>query len=304
MKDQDKPDILENLPSALPWVVSIAALLLLLAYVAAFHALPADKSPPAWGSFGDYVGGLLNPLISAFTLIVAVKVWRQQKTEMAETKRALQEQAKTAEQQRQEQRFFDLLKLYQETVASITLVARMSPKSEVPVVYSGKEAIAHFFRSDTGAISGFMRDGFYAPPLQAGAVGVYSLIKKPEYVTRGSLSAAWHDEKVASLFDHYFRVLFRVLAEAEYLLKSQHFVYVKLLRAQLSRDELKLIALNLWLDEEGKKMIPLAEKYGILKHLPNGKPREQLQADMPPAVFGRRFSDPTRNNAPLEMPPC
>lgn len=116
-----KKEDLEHLPGVLPWVAGVAALVLVMAYVWTFHALPANENPPAWGTFGDSVGGLLNPLVSTFTLIVAVKVWRQQKTELADTKEALKEQAKTAEQQRQEQRFFDLLNVCYRTVESIQI---------------------------------------------------------------------------------------------------------------------------------------------------------------------------------------
>jgi hypothetical protein len=51
--------------------------------------------------------------------MVAIMVWRLQKSEMAETKKALEDQAKISEQQRREARFFDLMKIYQNTVDAI-----------------------------------------------------------------------------------------------------------------------------------------------------------------------------------------
>ena len=109
---------LDRLPNLLPWVIGVAAVVLIGTYFWAFNRLPSRESPPAWGAFGDYLGGILNPLVSTFTLIVAVKVWQQQKVEMRETQKALAEQVKTAEQQRREQRFFDLLNVYYRTVVS------------------------------------------------------------------------------------------------------------------------------------------------------------------------------------------
>lgn len=306
MEEQHK---LERLPSALPWVIGGAALILSIAYIWVFHELPAKESPPAWGAFGDYVGGLLNPLVSTFTLIVAVKVWRQQKIEMADTKKALKEQAETAEQQRQEQRFFDLLGLYHSTVASITLVARMSARSDIPVQYSGKEAIAHFFRSRSTAsaetFAYFLELGFFSTNERKPSMDAFGILDGvPKSLERQDLRDAWNAEDTAAIFDHYFRVLFRVLAESENLLGTQHFKYVKLLRAQLSRYELMLIGLNLWLDEEGAKMIPMAEKYGLLKHLPNNNLRKQLQIDLPTAVFGRNFAVTALGTTPTGTSPC
>jgi hypothetical protein len=93
-------------------------------------------------------------------------------------------------------------------------------------------------------------------------------------------------ERDAAQFDHYFRVIFHILTEAEALLGDQHIRYIKLFRAQLSRSELIILGFHLWLDGEGKKMLPLAEKYGLLKHLPTGHLRTVLEK-LHPKVFGR-----------------
>ena len=48
---------------------------------------------------------------------------------------------------------------------------------------------------------------------------------------------------------------------------------VKMFRAQLSREELALLAFNMLLSEEGLRMTPLVAKYGLIKHLPKNKLR-------------------------------
>lgn len=100
------------------WLLVIAALgaaVLALAYWGGWSIHPNAKAEEL-GQLGDFFGGLLNPLVSALTLSVAISVWRLQKDELELTRKelensrlAMQEQAATAEQQRQEQRFFDLL---------------------------------------------------------------------------------------------------------------------------------------------------------------------------------------------------
>lgn len=273
-----------------PLFVSLLAGLLLFIYSKqapnlnkVLHNSLSFRDAAPWGQLGDFFGGILNPIISLFTLLIATMVWKLQKSELAVTQKALQEQAKTSEQQRQEQRFFDLLGLYQRTVDSITYVDRISDSVNSPAVLSiGKQAFSHWLgRVFPTEVEGFLRYGisdrqFYRPDATTYKLSEEMLIK------------TWNSCDAASQFDHYFRVVFRLLTESENLLKEQHFRYVKLLRAQLNRSELTILGLNIWLDEEGKKMIPLIAKYGLLKHLPNGHLRTQLANSIPHLIFGRK----------------
>ncbi len=270
------------------WLLAIAALgacALAVAYWVGWSPSgPDENAPEKLGQMGDFFGGMLNPLVSALTLFVAISVWQLQKVELQATKKALDEQAKTAEQQRQEQRFFDLLNVYQQTVASISF-EKHKPSGEFPVQYAGKEALSKFLNSHEGLLDlqSFNQSGHDAWTLQP-----------DQLLLRADLITYWDNETIASLFDHYFRVIFRILTEAEGLLsnqqipdlKDQHFRYIKLFRAQLSRSELMILGFNLWLDDEGEKMLPLAEKYGLLKHLPTGHLRTELEK-LHPKVFGR-----------------
>lgn len=266
-----------------------AAIVLILAYGRFFpqvndflHVKLNFREASAWGQLGDFMGGILNPLISACTLAVAVMVWNLQKTELSATQKALKEQAETAEQQRQEQRFFDLLNVYQQTVSSISMVARMSSSAEIPVHYSGKEAIAHFLRSrDAKFLIQFDSKGFRERGFSSEASKLEA-IHKPDH---SSLLPDWNDEQIRSLFDHYFRVVFRVLFESNHLLGAQSHRYVELFRAQLSRGELLLLGFSLWLDKDGQQMIPLAENYELLKYLQIGHLRTELEKTNP-KMFG------------------
>jgi hypothetical protein len=280
MNEQQRKE-LERLPNLLPWVVGIAFVMLVSAYVWAFNQLPSRESPPAWGSFGDYVGGLLNPLVSTFTLIVAVKVWQQQKVELRQTKEALEEQAKTAEQQRREQRFFDLLNLYQQALATLEVGG-----------LRGRSAFTYQFRDEDSdsPLYRFTRHGFekYTHYFKRNEKGRITRESEEKSVTKERLSASWNS--FSPSFDHYFRTIFSILREAEPTLQSDHFRYVKLLRAQLGRDELVLLGFNSWIDSEGEKMIPYLCKYGLLKHLAQGPLRQQLEIRLPAAVFGRKWA--------------
>lgn len=270
----------------LPRIAGVIAIILIGSYVFTFQKLPPNENPAAWGTFGDYMGGLLNPLISLFTLIVAMKVWGLQKTELLETRRAVEEQGKTAEQQRREQRFFDLFSIYHRTIDSVRF--SLPGKLDQPETHhQGKEALdAWFSRGLPDELKTFNRRGLGAE--RDTAAGESRTIDKSQ------LELAWKRDSSTGSFDHYLRVIYRLLADSESLLGEQHFRYVKILRAQLNRNELMLLGFNMWLDDEGKKMIPWAEKYGLLKHLQAGKLRSQLEKELPSGIFGRTHSDSNR----------
>ena len=251
------------------WLLTIAALGAIFCALLffGFEWTSGRKDIDKLGQMGDFFGGMLNPLVSALTLFVAISVWQLQKKELKATQKALDEQAKTAEQQRQEQRFFDLLNVYQRTVDSIyhaTDVSRLQQNTRTLLSATGKFGVS-LWLSDASCLR------LYA----TGDTIIDTQNAKRDWINRDSSGS----------FDHYFRVVFRILSEAEALLGDQHIRYIKLFRAQLSRSELIILGFNLWLDDEGKKMTPLAEKYGLLKHLPKGHLRTELEK-LHPKVFG------------------
>lgn len=81
-----------------------------------------------------------------------------------------------------------------------------------------------------------------------------------------------------------------LLREAALILKEDHFRYIKLFRAQLSRDEVNLLAMNLLYEEEGQKMRELTANYGMLKHMPANHLREIAEKELDPRSFGRKWA--------------
>lgn len=264
-----------------PLIHGIALLLVLVlgAYIVSFSSAKVSHDSGDWGTLGDYFGGLMNPVISFATLVVAYSVWKQQKEELRQTKEALEEQAKTAEQQRREQRFFDLLNLYQQALTTLEVGG-----------LRGRSAFTYQFDVVDGSLKRFTLHGFdkYTHNFNRTQNGLMTRESIETSVTQERLSTDWNSYSPS--FDHYFRTIFSILREAEPTLQSDHFRYVKLLRAQIGRDELMMLGFNSWLDSEGEKMIPYLCKYGLLKHLAQGRLRQELEARLPAAVFGRRWA--------------
>lgn len=239
------------------------------AYTVVFRSMPATENPAAWGTFGDFIGGLTNPLVSVLTLFVAISVWRLQKAEleltrgeMAQTKEAMADQAKTAEQQRREQRFFDLFHVYQSTVESVTHTRiRSTSLSSELLNTAGKRAISEWL-----AQNGFDN---------------VALKKFDQTLLESKLWKHWESCDGPGQFDHYLRVVKQLLQELEHLLGDQHERYAVLFLTQLSRSELLILGFCVWLDERQKGMMPFFEKYGLLRHLPDGHLRHEIQERHP-----------------------
>lgn len=250
-----------------------------LVYAIVFRELSVTKSPDAWGTFGDFLGGLLNPLVSTLTLFVAVSVWKLQReeleltrNELAQTKLAMEDQAKTTEQQRQEQRFFDLLNVYQRTVDSISQTQDKGGASDSVVLLTsnGKQAISVWLKRKR---------------LNTTAFGELKEALEKHVVAENWNKRDTQNDDAQGIFNHYFRVIHHILSESEILLGDQHIRYIELFRAQLSRSELVVLGFNLWLNDDAKQMIPLFEKYCLLKYLPAGHLRTELEK-IYPLIFG------------------
>lgn len=278
------------------WLLVIAALGtagLACVYWGSWSIHPNVKATEL-GQLGDFFGGLLNPLVSALTLFVAISVWRLQKdeleltrNEMAQTKLAMEDQAKTSEQQRQEQRFFDLLNVYQRTVESISMTRTQS---------SGRDTSELLTSNGKQAISVWLR----ATSLDKTALNPFNSI-----LVKSKVASHWQIRDAPGMFDHYFRVVFRLLFEAEKLLGDQHHRYVELFQAQLSRAELIILGYSLWLNDEDQNMTSLADKYHLLEHLPTGHLRTEMET-LHPNMFRTKqaLSDQPLHPSESESQPC
>ena len=98
-----------NKPNRLLWILGIAAvaafLIILGLYIAYFKNLSVTNDSATWGTFGDYLGGTLNPIISFLALIGLLYTIHQQAQEMKATRDELE---RTAEQQSRQSEIFNL----------------------------------------------------------------------------------------------------------------------------------------------------------------------------------------------------
>ena len=85
-----------------------------------------SKDAARWGTFGDFFGGTLNPILSFLALMVLLRTFSMQREELdlqreelKETKIILKEQSETQKRQRFESTFFELLKVHNQELENL-----------------------------------------------------------------------------------------------------------------------------------------------------------------------------------------
>jgi len=94
-RPQSYPDKLLRNGVFLPaYIVGAVGLATVMTYISQFRQtlkFPLSDSPAVWGAFGDYIGGVLNPLCAYMAFIWLVRSYALQKVELAETRKTLQD---------------------------------------------------------------------------------------------------------------------------------------------------------------------------------------------------------------------
>lgn len=206
--------------------------------------LPIDTDK--WGHFGDFVGGTLGIILSLISVVLIA--W------------TFQTQSKTAETQRFNDLFFELLHLYRSQVHEMSskyadIQVKKNDNGEMEehvksiLVCNDKD----FFEIEKRKIQDeYSNTKNYDENIQAA-----SQIYRSFY--------AGNIDKMSA----YFRTLYRIYDLLDNSkLDEQHIKeYLKIVRAQLTESELFFIRYNA-MTEYGKNFVKYINKYHVLKHLP------------------------------------
>lgn len=209
--------------------------------------LPIDTDK--WGQFGDFVGGTLGIILSLIGVVLVA--W------------TFQTQNKTAETQRFNDLFFELLHLYQSEVKelngeNVRIVGVKKKKNEEKKFTIETEQIQYtdkdFFDEEKKKIQDrYQHSTAYEDNIPK-AINDYMVF----YVKNRSKMAA------------YFRTLYRIfeLIDKTDLISEQHKKeYAKIIRAQLTESELFFLRYDA-MTFYGHQFIEYLNRYRVLKHLP------------------------------------
>lgn len=208
--------------------------------------LPIDTDK--WGQFGDFVGGTLGIILSLISVVLIA--W------------TFQTQSKTAETQKFNDLFFELLHLYQSEVKDlcgqsekIVNVEEIPEKDSVKVT---KEHISYdnkdFFDEEKWKVQKNYKNQKSFEKNRIRSVSYYMLF----YIENRSKIAA------------YFRTLYRIfelIDKSDLITESQRKEYAKIMRAQLTESELFFLRYNS-MTAYGEQFVEYINRYHILKHLP------------------------------------
>jgi uncharacterized membrane protein len=268
-----------------PWWIIIVSILLLLAvgsFIAYGYFYPQTfKDLATWG---DFVGGTLNPILTFLTVIgLLVTIHLQQRElrltrkELAKSSNALEAQNLTTKQQRFENTLFSMIEMLNQIVNAMDVDTGDGVKSgrDCSSYFYRQFEIAYFHKSWSNEPKyGEILDlnaRQYLPNPDSGVYEGYSYLKKEIFIYYfhdiiRQIDAYDHFyDKYQSDLGHYFRVLYNIF---RYIDQSEFAdgIYAKILCAQLSNQELLIIFYNN-ATERGKALAALAERFELYDNM-------------------------------------
>ena len=238
------PPVVTHLPTILIFLGVVATLIGIAAACVYFAHFSGgfETRAEAWGQFGDYIGGVLNPMFAFMAFIALMLTIYVQLFELQSSTRELRASAEALKQQNEsfalqsfENTFFQMVRLHNDFVAAIDLQTK-SKKTGLYRVTRGRDCFKAFYSRFNKQAQKAIRGDYH--PLDH----------------RESLSEAYsrfHHNNEPNI-GHYFRNLYRIfkfLSESNVENKKR---YSGALRAQLSTFELLLLFYNGASDVGGK----------------------------------------------------
>ncbi|SEO98786.1 putative phage abortive infection protein [Pseudomonas sp. ok266] len=241
-----------------------------------FVALQRTETAAYWGQIGDFVGGILNPLLSFTALIAVLYSLRAQNKELAlaradakENQRIQAQQSLIFERQNFESVFFRLLDIHSRLVNEMTVEVSRVDNIGRPIndIYVGLRAFV------------FIEQNYFP-------IG-HSSSRPKNYVEKILVRSKTVSTQYQNSLSHYFRNLYQLLKQVDSFgldplrmsrpgsranmrvwldnYNSQR-NYSNMLRAQLSSAELSLIFMNC-LTDRGEGLKFYVERFSLLKHM-------------------------------------
>jgi hypothetical protein len=232
------------------------------------------------GTFGDFFGGVLNPVLTFGTLIALAITILMQRTQLLDEKQRANESADVSNLQVFETTFFNLLNLHSTTIADLqfhpssvklpssqeSMLSRQSSEAESTddmSIVRGRSVFGGVVQkiydlSNSADIGHYLNAPFF------GVRGIYKLIQ----------------DKHNHVLGHYFRNLYQVLAYVDHYqtplkaddVTDEYYVrkrYTNILRAQLSAHELSLLFYNCDAEMvDNGEFRKLLIEYEFLEHIP------------------------------------
>lgn len=249
----------------------LVAFAVIYAYFVNFKGQPVSGDPQHWGQLGDFVGGLVNPVVGLATVILVFLTLILQRHELQASLAELKRSNESAAIQSFEQSFFSWLANYHSLLSSIEGSDDTRGRSALSRWYGfvlSPRAVAGLGERDPNGqfvvpLGGDPNEALLR--LNTPEEGIAQLSKRLEYAT--SRFQALYDRERSNL-DAVFRTFYRMIRwiDESGLGQSLKWHYVALARAQLSWAEQVFFFYN-GLTHEGKGFVQYANKYALFDNL-------------------------------------
>ena len=243
-------------------LLSVMLIIVIFSFLANFCLIFTGYDKDVRGTFGDQFGAV-KALFSGlaftgliYTIILQRRDLKLQRVEMKEQTREFKKENDTLRIQRFENTFFNMLSQFQEVVNSLSAQYK-SHRTEI--VVEGREIFKAAYEEMPVFIENPEGNGEFRR-----FKGILNTIKNEGL--EGYVKA-----DVPTNFDHYFRLLYRILKfvnESKVITDfDEKYEYTAMLRALLSRYELVWLYYNGLSDYGVEKLKSLIERYAMLKNL-------------------------------------
>lgn len=260
------------------WLIILATIVLVALVIVGLEGYFSAKDAASLGQWGDFFGGLLNPILSfmAFcALLYTIILQRSElnltrnelrlsRIEMERSSAALEDQNLSMKQQRFESTFFGMVNVFNQIIDAmdVTIYHGYDRGSSN---YSGRDCFNAFCQQlrQIYVARSYCTDPVHKP--YDGGGGPLEYIEYPHDFERINESYKHFFGKFSTDLAHYFRVLYNIY---RYIDQSEFGdgIYAKILRAQLSNQELTILFYNCH-SNYGLKFLDFAEKYKIFDNM-------------------------------------
>jgi len=205
----------------------------------------------ARGPWGDFFGGVANPILTFFTFICVLGTLYLQHKELGLSRRELKRSAKALERQNDstaEQKkpniFFQMLSLHNQMVESIDL----HHAKNKTLVAKGRDCFSRFYTRLSEEYKKEVAKNLYSD----------------EKCIQRAYANFWRKHQLE--LGHYYRFLYGMVVFVDKEFSNDDY-YMGILRAQISDQELLLLFYNA-LTQQGAAFKPLIERWALFDNLP------------------------------------
>lgn len=260
--------------------MGIAFALLVIAaslYIYNFYQQNISHKSQDWGTFGDFMGGTLNPLfalLSLFAIIYTIRIQTEEleltRDEMKKSNQSQEQQSQSLQRQTFENTFFKMIDLHNQIVNSFLLIQKYKIiKNPMRGVISGEpDMIKAPQNYQVLGIDIKIEDNrdYRGREVMYQLLNIFRQCKKIGETFNNAPYEAFHEE-FQNVIGYYFGTIYQILKFIDNSTITDKERYSALYRSQFSAFELELLFYH-GAGEIGKhKFMPLLIKYEFFEHL-------------------------------------